>query len=265
VRFSGSRKGLGHQGWYRAIGPYYDHLYDPRRAANAYPFLHDLFRRRGPVRDVLDVACGTFALDMGLAKRGYRIVGRDLSEAMLATARRKVAGAGVHADLALGDMRNLRLDRTFDAVLCLGTAFNYLASSEDARTALRAFRRYLRPGGLLVLDLTHFDPWIEHPENARAENDYRAPDGTRIAVFTFNDQNLARGVHYARFVTLVQKGNRIDLRVDESPLRIWRKDDLARLLERNGFRAVEWWGGLRLGARYDRRKSPRLVSVSVRA
>ncbi len=265
VRFSGSERSQAHARWYRTVAEHYDHLYDPGRVTKAYPFLHDLFRRRGPVLDVLDVACGTFAVDLPLLRRGYRITGRDASAEMLRIARRRLRESGRSANLGRADMRSLRLEREFDAILCLGTAFNYLAESSDVRRALRGFRRQVRRGGLLVLDLTNFDAWIRNPQNARAEVDYRTPDGSRIAVFAFNDQDLPRSTHLARFLTVVQTGRGIDIRFDEAPLRIWTKGHLTEALQSQGFKPVEWWGDLRLGARYDRRRSPRLVSVSTRA
>lgn len=264
VRFLGSDRGNAHLAWYKTIADHYDNLYNPQRTARAYPFLQDLFRRHGPTRDILDVACGTFSLDLPLLRYGYRVTGIDRSSDMLRVARRAVAKAEQKAELRHEDLRSLNLRRSFDAILCLGTAFNYLTEAADARRAMTVFRRHLRTGGLLVLDLTNFDAWIRNPQNARAEVDYRAPDGTRIAIFAFNDQERARGIHHARFLTAIQKGRRIDIAFDEAPLRIWRKEGVDRLLRRSGFRPVEWWGDLRLGVRYVRRKSPRLVSVAAR-
>ncbi len=263
VRFLGSDAGPAHESWYRIFAEHYDHLYDSaKRNRAAFLFLHDLFRRHGPVHDVLDVACGTFSLDLPLVRRGYRVVGRDLSEPMIEVARRNLRAAGKEADLGMADMRRIALDRTFDAVLCLGTAFNYLASAADARVALAAFRRHLRPGGLLVLDTTNFDPWIRNPKNARAEVDYRAPDGTRIAVFALNDQDTPRRIHQARFISAIQRGRVLDLSYSEAPLRIWTKRDLDRGLRSARFCPIGWAGDLRLGNRYVRTESPRLVAVA---
>jgi SAM-dependent methyltransferase len=264
VRFLGSERGNAHDRWYRAIAPYYDQLYDRLRTAPADAFLRQLFSRYAPIREVLNVACGSFALDLPLVRRGYHVVGRDRSKAMLRVARGALKAVGRNADLGEADMRTLRLNREFDALLCLGTAFNYVTAPSDVRRSLASFRRHLRNGGLLVLDLTNFDAWIRHPQNARAEVDYRSPDGTRIAIFGFNEQERRKKIHRARFLTVVQRGNRIDVRFDETPLRIWEKPELDRALRTAGFRPVEWWGDLRLGAKYERVRSPPMVSVSVR-
>jgi len=183
---------------------------------------------------------------------------------MIRASRRNLREAGLRADVRIGDMRSLRVGRTFDALLCLGTAFNYLASSPDVRRGLRTFRRHLRPGGLLVLDTTNFDPWIEHPTNIRAELDHHMPNGTRLAVFSLNDQDRARSLHVARFITAVQRGRNIDLAFDEARLRIWTRKTLSDALRREGFRPIEWWGDLKIGATYDRLRSPRLVAVAQR-
>jgi SAM-dependent methyltransferase len=261
----GSETGRAHRGWYRLIAEHYSSFYAPGRDEKATAFLDRLFRRQGEVRDLLDVACGTFSIGLSLMRRGYRVVGRDLSEHMVRSARMSLRTHLTTADVRQADMRDLRLRQHFDAILCLGTAFNYLAEPTDAGRALRAFRRHLRSGGLLVLDLANFDAWIDdNPVNARAEVDVRARNGTRIAVFGFNEQRPGKAVHIARFLTVMQRGKNIDLRLDEAPLKVWRKEDLSRTLFREGFRPSEWWGDLEIGTRYVRRKSPRLVSVAVR-
>lgn len=238
-------------------------MYDPLRVTQASAFLRHLFHRHAIGREILDVACGTFANDLPLVNWGYQVVGRDRSEGMLCMARRNLKRSGITADLARADLRFFRVGRRFDALLCLGTAFNYLASSADAHRALRAFRDQIRPKGLLVLDLTNFDAWIRRPDNVRAEVNYRSADGTKIAIFALNEQDIRKRIHHAGFLTVVQRGRRIDIGFDEAPLRIWKKEELDRALRAAGFRPLEWWGDLRLGAKYERSRSPRIVSVSV--
>jgi len=263
VRFSGASSEAAHADWYRAIADLYDAWANPAWTARTVEFLDRQFRRHG-VQDVVDVACGTFAIDLRLAKRGYEVVGRDLSPEMVRVGRRAARQADIPADVATGDMRTLRLGREFDALLCIGTAFNYLTEPRDVRMAFRTFRTLLRPGGLLVLDLTNFDAWIDDPMNARTEIDRRTPSGTRIAIFGFNEQTPAKTLHIARFLTVVQRGRSIDVRFDEAPLKVWSKEALSRALRTQDFRPVEWWGDLAVGARYRRKSSPWLVAVAKR-
>lgn len=58
----------------------------------------------GPEETVLDLGTGTGAIALALASEAGRVVGRDISEGMLAEARRKGEKAG-HKNVAFGDGR----------------------------------------------------------------------------------------------------------------------------------------------------------------
>ena len=264
VRFLGSESKALHGRWYQLIAEHYDGLYGPDRPSLASGFLHDIFERHGSVESVLDVACGTFYIDEGLLDRGYEVVGCDVSLPMLDAARQNLRQAGREAELLQEDMREVDLSRRFDAVICLGTAFNYLYAEEDWRRALQRFRDHLRPQGLLVLDLTNFKKWIDDPENSGVDKDYTAPDGTRITFFRFNEQNAGKTQHLARFFTVFQRNGNIDIAVDEAVLKVWRREALSQALQDLRFRPTEWWGDLKEGVHYASSESPRLVSVALR-
>src|SRR3989337_421754 len=110
VRFLGSQSDKAHGRWFRVFAEHYDTLaaaIEPRRTPNAAAALHRLFRRRGPGRRVLAVACGTFSIDLGLVARGYSVVGRDLSAEMIRASRRNLREAGLRANVAGADLRSL--------------------------------------------------------------------------------------------------------------------------------------------------------------
>jgi 2-polyprenyl-3-methyl-5-hydroxy-6-metoxy-1,4-benzoquinol methylase len=66
-------------------------------------------------KKILDVGCGTGRHAVELAKRGYEVVGLDLSETLLGKARAKAAEAGVRIDFIRADARDLRFDAAFDS------------------------------------------------------------------------------------------------------------------------------------------------------
>lgn len=110
----------------------------------------------GGVRSVLDLCCGTGLLARELIARGYRVVGVDASEAMLALARARL---GPEVTLGRATLPDLTAGGAFDAAVCTFDGLNYLAPDE-LRLTMAAVARRLRPAGWLVFDL-HTDAMMD--------------------------------------------------------------------------------------------------------
>jgi len=110
--------------------------------------------RPAPGARILDVPCGYGRHASELARRGFRVVGVDLSPSMIAEARRRFA-EGPRLSFRRRDMRRLAFRGEFDAVINLYTSFGYFTAAQNQAT-LRRMARALRPGGRLLVD--HRDP-----------------------------------------------------------------------------------------------------------
>lgn len=104
----------------------------------------------GPGHRVLDVCTGTGLVAMEMAARsGCRVVGLDLSEGMVAQARRGVEARGLstRVGLILGQAESLPFaNESFDAVV-----FTFLLRYvDDPQRAIVELARVLRPGGQMA-------------------------------------------------------------------------------------------------------------------
>jgi SAM-dependent methyltransferase len=113
-------------------------------------FLHDLWSAdQDGVRSVLDLCCGTGLLAGELIARGYRVVGVDASDAMLALARERL---GPYVELSPMTLPDLTGDGVFDAAVCTFDGLNYL-TPDELRLTMATVALRLRPAGWLVFDL----------------------------------------------------------------------------------------------------------------
>jgi ubiquinone/menaquinone biosynthesis C-methylase UbiE len=94
---------------------------------------------------VLDAGCGTGRVAVELAHRGVEVVGVDVEEGMLATARERAP----HIEWIRSDLTELDVGRTFDVVVMAGNV--PLFTEPERRAALVAgCARHVEPGGVLV-------------------------------------------------------------------------------------------------------------------
>jgi SAM-dependent methyltransferase len=140
---------------YESLAPFYDRFTRHDDYVRWSALLDDLMHRHvtGGKR-LLDVACGTGKSSAAFRDRGYRVLGCDLSTAMIAEARAKPENRGIEFHQA--DMRDLpgHLGTgDHDVVLCMDDAVNNLVGEADLDRAFASLAGALRPGGLLVFDV----------------------------------------------------------------------------------------------------------------
>ena len=107
---------------------------------------------------VLDVGCGTGRHSIPLALRGMNITGLDLSEGMLAEARKYAGSKNARLELVQADASQFSFPEEFDHAICLCEgAVGLLGSDEDAGkrdlAVLQNISSSLKPGGKLLMTI----------------------------------------------------------------------------------------------------------------
>ena len=125
--------------WFHLLTPPKDYV----ETAASHVELFDLLSSR-PVGTVLELGSGG-GNNASHLKRRYAMTLTDRSTEMLATSR----GLNPECEHIEGDMRTLRLGRTFDAVL-IDDAISYMTTEEDLLAAMTTARVHLEPGCVAV-------------------------------------------------------------------------------------------------------------------
>lgn len=102
---------------------------------------------------VLDLACGTGSLTAIMAKRGYDMIGIDLSVEMLNIAREKAYDSGLDILFLNQNMTEFELYGTVDAILCSLDGVNYLTEDGALAKMFALVKNYLNPGGVMIFDI----------------------------------------------------------------------------------------------------------------
>lgn len=174
-----------------------------------------------PPRTMLHLASGAGSHDATF-KRHFEVTGVDLSPGMLSRAR------AAHPDIAYveGDMRTIRLNRTFD-VVAIPDSIDYMTTRDDLRLAIQTAVVHLEPGGVLLV--------VAKPAETFRSNNFAytgEKDGVHVTVLESNHVDPLRPDNYeAVLVYLIRRGGELTLATDRHVLGLFPRaawDDVFR-------------------------------------
>jgi SAM-dependent methyltransferase len=147
--------GVSRRTWEYAHSPEVARGYDARLADSSLPAVdlelaRILFARLGRL---IDLGCGTGRLLVDFARRGFGVLGVDLSEEMLRMASAKAAASKVQVDLLKANIVELDAlaDASFDYAACLFSTVGMIEGAAQRRRMVGHVYRLLRPGGVFLL------------------------------------------------------------------------------------------------------------------
>jgi SAM-dependent methyltransferase len=173
---------------------------------------------------ILDLACGPGRHAAELERLGGRVIGFDLSRAMLRRARERTG-----ACLVRGDMRALPFrEGSFALAVNLFTSFGYFVDDAEHRLVVRQVAAALVPRGVFVLDYLN----AEHVRRTLKLGERTAGHDVRVTRRIDGDSRFV-----IKEIELRDEGRRFEERV-----RLYGAEELAALLTDAGLRIVARFG-----------------------
>jgi SAM-dependent methyltransferase len=212
-------------------------------ARHAGQVLVDALKRRGITEGlVIDLGCGSGILSGVVTASGYRALGIDISEGMVALARKQVP----HANFRVESLLSAALPRCV-AVAAVGECLNYLFDEGNTAPKLvRLFRtiyRALEPSGLFIAD-------IAGPGRVNGPGPYRTHvEGKDWAVLVTSEEDKRHRSLTRRITSFRRVGELFRRDHEVHRQRLIEPSEVARQLRSIGFRvrALRGYGELRFG------------------
>ena len=183
--------------FYNELASLYDFICTPENRRRDVQVLQKIIRRhlKSQGNSLLDVACGTGLEDLYLKKK-FRVTGLDLNEEVLRIARKRNPEIGY----VRGDMRNFRLNTSFDVITCFD-AMCYLQSYRESRRALGNFYHHLKPGGLIIF---YIDPIFlkEHSKQDTVIVSQKSQDKRTVFLFEVYHEHRKKIIGYAAYLII---------------------------------------------------------------
>ena len=131
---------------YHILANVYDRLQDIdyEKFADYYEAVFEKFGIKPEL--VLDLGCGTGNITLPMAKRGYDMIGVDLSQEMLGIATEKAKAKNKEILFLNQDMTEFELYGTVGAMVSALDRINYLTEDGQLESMLKLLHYYLDPG-----------------------------------------------------------------------------------------------------------------------
>ena len=131
--------------------PYYHTLYKNRDEKEAQVFIDNLidYLQIPKGSKLIDIACGKGRHAKYFNKKGMDVVGVDLSQNSINTAKKD---ENKNLQFSVHDMRENYQENSFDVVTNLFTSYGYFENNKDEQKAINAMANNLKKEGILIID-----------------------------------------------------------------------------------------------------------------
>src|SRR3990170_1158659 len=132
----------------------YFHLYEETDTKLARTEVEDVIKVLSPHPSarILDLCCGYGRHSIELAKKGFEVVGVDISQKQIQRAKEYSVENHVGVTFLMKDARKLPFANEFDIVLNMFLSFGYFEDEKEDTDMLKGVFRALKPKGRFLMD-----------------------------------------------------------------------------------------------------------------
>ncbi len=193
---------------------------------------------------VLELGVGTARVSVALAKAGHAVTGIELSEAMIAKGRERIAGENLSdlVTLQRGDMRSVQLSKTFPVVVAPFNTLMHAYTVRDQDATLATVKRHLSVGGVFAFDV--YTPNFSQLNVLRREAEWEHVGGERAELFLYQTHDADTQVLESRYyLDTVRHDGVLTRQTSLLKQRYYTRFELERMLKQAGFQTMRFYGG----------------------
>jgi len=238
------------KGIFKSYGKYYDVIYAGKDYEKECSFLEEIFRKYSKFmpKAILDGGCGTGGHAIPLAKRGYEVTGVDLSEDMINIAKEKASKDGINVDFNVMDLRELELNKKFDACICMFAVIDYLTNNRGLLKVLSNIRKHLKDGSLLIFDFWYGPAVLTVLPSPRMK--IIEKEGVKVIRFAEPHLNTVHNKCIVNYYFIVTKGDSVVYKGKEKHIvRFYFPEEIKHYLEKSSFHLLNLCPFLELNAK----------------
>lgn len=182
---------------------------------------------------ILDLGCGFGRHSLELARRGFSVVGVDITPEFVSDATENAKAEGLDAKFICADIRDVTFENEFDVVLNLADgAIGYLENDEENMKIFKVISRALKKGGRSFFDIMSGDYADAHFPQKLWDNGEK---GVTLSKFDWDRQTRIMLYSQQDYIY----GQRLEKKeLEGCPTRLYTKAEIDKILSSLGMSIV---------------------------
>lgn len=202
-------------------------------------------------KKVVDFCCGVGRHVYGLSKKGFKVVGVDISKDQIQIAKQKHFNEFTR--YYIGDSKNIKLKETFDMAVCMWTTYNYF-KEEELKDFFDNIYIHLNENGILILDAKNsipLEPFRIYHRNKQNEQ----IDLEQLVIKRIINQKIQN----SQYFLFIKENDKCRFIMDEEFVHFYTLEEITKMISKK-FDIISVFGNFD-GEKYQPQTSERMIIV----